>query len=98
MNFNKGKYEPKVVKETIQGKEIKCNINGIDKDTISLIIGNDFVFKILFATFDIDPEGYYWELSVVPVNPNTKEVDVEKMKSCLITDLDVIDNFFDQCN
>lgn len=98
MNFNKGNYEPKVVKETIEGEEVKCNIIGLDGHLIDLGIGNDFIFKILNAFFEIDPEGYWWELNVVPVDPNTPILDITKMKECIITDLEVIDNFYEQIN
>jgi hypothetical protein len=99
MSFNKGKYEPNVVKETIMGKDVKCNICGlgIDGTDICLEIGNDFIFKIMFASFDIDPEGYFWELSVVPMG-DSPIVDASKMKESIITDLNVIDNFYEQCS
>ena len=64
---------------------------------ILLDIGNDFVFKIVNAFFDIDPEGYWWELNVIPVDPETPILSFEKMRECIITDLDIIDNFYEQC-
>lgn len=96
MNFNKGNYEPKVVKETIQGKEVKCSICGLDDNSICLEIGTDFIFKILTATFSIDTEGYFWELTVVNIKPETSIIDVTNMKETLIRDLNVIDNFYEQ--
>jgi hypothetical protein len=96
MDFNKGNYEPKVVKDTIMGKDIKCSICGLDSESVCLEIGSDFVFKILFATYGVNPEGYFWELSVVPMS-DSPIVDASKMKHAIITDLNVIDNFYEQC-
>lgn len=96
MNFNKGNYEPKVVKDTIVGKSVKCSICGLDSDSICLTVGQDFVFKIITASYDIDPEGYFWELTVVNVRPETEILDMTAMKETIITDLDVIDNFYEQ--
>mgnify|MGYP001114256484 CR=1 FL=1 len=96
MSINGGKYEPNVVKETIQGKEVRCNICGVDSDSVCLEVGEDFIFKILTASFAIDEDGYFWELVVVNISPNTPILDITKIKDSVIKDLGVIDNFYEQ--
>jgi hypothetical protein len=34
---------------------------------------------------------------VIPVDPETPILSFEKMRECIITDLDIIDNFYEQC-
>jgi hypothetical protein len=97
MNANVGKYEPNVVKETITGKQVKCKVLDIDKFLVSLGIGDDKVFHIVDAFFDIDPEGYWWELNVIPVDDNSPVLDTSKMMESVVTNLDLIDNFYEQC-
>jgi hypothetical protein len=96
MNTNVGKYEPKVVKETIEGKQVKCNVISIDKHDISIGVGDNFVVRIVEASFDIDPEGYWWDLLISIDSDDTPVITLDTVRDCVITDLNVIDNFYEQ--
>ena len=96
MNVNVGKYEPKVVKETITGKKVKCNVTGFDGHLINFEVGDNFVIHIVDAFYDIDPEGYWWELNVIPVSDSSPVLDMTKMKESVVCDLSLIDNFCEQ--
>ena len=96
MNFNEGKYKPKVVQETIVGKDVVCNICGVDKIFIDLEVGNRDVINIISAHWEIDTEGYWWELEVVVSDGNSPIITLDKVKECIVTNLNLMDNFHEQ--
>lgn len=97
MNFNDERYDPIIIKETIQGKEITCDIIIVDKDYITLDIGNNFLFKILTVFYDIENGCGVWRLTVVPIDPSSPIIDISKYRECKINDLKIINNFYEQC-
>ena len=98
MNVNIGKYEVKDIQKAVKDKIVNCKFLSIDSnyDILSIGIGDDISIKIIDAFYEIDPEGYWWELDVIVQNDNNKLLNMDKELQCIVTNLDLMDNFYEQ--
>jgi hypothetical protein len=98
MNVNVGKYNVKDIKKTVEGQTVKCKFLKIEPkyDLLTIEAGDDLPIKIINAFYEIDPEGYWWELDVMVENDGTRIFDIDRELHCIITNLDLMDNFYEQ--